>query len=82
MKSNNKLCRLFSIMLASVLLFLSLDLSASAETVVTYTVTSFLGFKVGQTEFDVGTSEGEIASRLPSALGAKADIYTVEALAE
>ena len=78
MKSNNKLCRLFSIMLASVLLFLSLDLSASAETVVTYTVTSFLGFKVGQTEFDVGTSEGEIASRLPSALGAKADIYTVE----
>lgn len=78
MKSNNKLCRLFSIMLASVLLFLSLDLSASAETVVTYTVTSFLGFKVGQTEFDVGTSEGEIASRLPSALGAKAEKYTVE----
>ncbi|MBE5904977.1 MAG: hypothetical protein E7275_11940 [Pseudobutyrivibrio sp.] len=78
MKSNNKLCRLFSIMLASVLLFLSLDLSASAETVVTYTVTSFLGFKVGQTEFDVGTSDGEIASRLPSALGAKADRYTVE----
>ncbi|PHU34364.1 hypothetical protein [Pseudobutyrivibrio ruminis] len=78
MKSNNKLCRLFSIMLASVLLFLSLDLSASAETVVTYTVTSFLGFKVGQTEFDVGTSEGEIASRLPSALAAKAEKYTVE----
>lgn len=78
MKSNNKLCRLFSIMLASVLLFLSLDLSASAETVVTYTVTSFLGFKVGQTEFDVGTSEGEIASRLPSALGAKAEKFTVE----
>ncbi|PHU39602.1 hypothetical protein SAMN05660668_02514 [Pseudobutyrivibrio sp. AR14] len=78
MKSNNKLCRLFSIMLASVLLFLSLDLSASAETVVTYTVTSFLGFKVGQTEFDVGTSDGEIASRLPSALAAKADRYTVE----
>lgn len=78
MKSNNKLCRLFSIMLASVLLFLSLDLSASAETVVTYTVTSFLGFKVGQTEFDVGTSDGEIASRLPSALGAKAEKYTVE----
>ncbi|NEX02749.1 hypothetical protein SAMN04487829_2212 [Pseudobutyrivibrio sp. NOR37] len=78
MKSNNKLCRLFSIMLASVLLFLSLDLSASAETVVTYTVTSFLDFKVGQTEFDVGTSDGEIASRLPSALGAKAEKYTVE----
>ena len=78
MKSNNKLCRLFSIMLASVLLFLSLDLSASAETVVTYNVTSFLGFKVGQTEFDVGTSEGEIASRLPSALAAKAEKYTVE----
>lgn len=78
MKSNNKLCRLFSIMLASVLLFLSLDLSASAETVVTYTVTSFLGFKVGQTEFDVGTSDGEIASRLPSALAAKAEKYTVE----
>ncbi len=78
MKSNNKLCRLFSIMLASVLLFLSLDLSASAETVVTYTVTSFLGFKVGQTEFDVGTSEGEIASRLPGTLVAKADRYTVE----
>ena len=78
MKSNNKLCRLFSIMLASVLLFLSLDLSAAAETVVTYTVTSFLGFKVGQTEFDVGTSDGEIASRLPSALGAKAEKFTVE----
>lgn len=78
MKSNNKLCRLFSIMLASVLLFLSLDLSASAETVVTYTVTSFLGFKVGQTEFNIGTSDGEIASRLPSALGAKAEKFTVE----
>ena len=78
MKSNNKLCRLFSIMLASVLLFLSLDLSASAETVVTYTVTSFFGFKVGQTEFDVGTSEGEIASRLPGTLAAKAKKYTVE----
>lgn len=60
------------------LLFLSLDLSASAETVVTYTVTSFLGFKVGQTEFNIGTSDGEIASRLPSALGAKAEKFTVE----
>ena len=65
-------------MLAGVLLFLSLDLSASAETVVTYTVTSFLGFKVGQTEFNIGTSDGEIASRLPGTLVAKADKYTVE----
>lgn len=78
MKSNNKLCRLFSIMLASVLLFLSLDLSASAETVVTYTVTSFFGFKAGQTQFDFGTSEGEITGRLPSTLVAKADRCTVE----
>ena len=75
MKSNNKVCRLFSALLAGVLLFLALDLPVSAGTI-TYKIKSFQTFKPGNTIFDMGATEGDIADRLPSTLVATADVIT------
>lgn len=75
MKSNNKVCRLFSALLAGVLIFLALDLPVAASTI-TYNIKSFQSFKPGDTIFDMGVTEGDIADRLPSTLVAIADVIT------
>ena len=75
MKSNNKVCRLFSALLAGVLIFLALDLPVAASTI-TYNIKSFQSFKPGNTIFDMGATEGDIADRLPSTLVATADVLT------
>ena len=76
MKSNNKVCRLFSALLAGVLIFLALDLPVAASTI-TYNIKSFQSFKSGNTIFDMGATEGDIADQLPSTLVATADVITV-----
>ena len=75
MKSVNKIHELFSLFLITLILFLSVDVTAFAQMFVT--ATAFNKLDVTEYSFYVGTSKDTVISNLPSEIKASVEIETV-----
>lgn len=76
MKYINKICRLYSVTLAILLIFLSFDFPVFAETT-TKTIVSFAVSGAEPISVAFGTSQSEVIQRLPSTGTCKMEITTV-----